>query len=37
MYQIKMIIKVSHCSSSKIMVSGPNVGSTETQGEGEAQ
>ena len=30
-YQIKMIIKVSHCSSGKIMVSGHSVGSTETQ------
>ena len=28
-----MIIKFSHCSSGKIMVSGHNVGSTETQGE----
>ena len=36
-YQIKMIIKVSHCSAGKIMVSGDNVGSTETQGEGEAR
>ena len=35
--KIKMIIKVSHCSSGKIMVSGHNVGSTDTQGEGEAR
>ena len=32
-----MIIKVSHCSAGKIVVSGDNVGSTETQGEGEAR
>ena len=37
MYLIKMIIKVSHCSPGKIKVSGHNVGSTETQGEGEAR
>ncbi len=29
MHQIKMIIRVSHCSSSTIIVSGHNAGSTE--------
>ena len=37
MCQIKMTIKLSHCSSGKTMVSGHNVGSTETQGQGEAR
>ncbi len=31
MHQMKMIIRVSHCSSSAIIVSGHNAGSTETQ------
>ena len=35
--QIEMIIKVTDCSSGKIMVSGHNVGSTETQGQREAR
>ena len=35
-YQIKMIIKVSHCSSGKVMKSGHSAGSTERQAEGEA-
>ncbi len=30
MHQIKMIIRVSHCSSSTITVSGHNAGSTES-------
>ena len=35
--KFKMIIKVSHCSSGKIMISGHNAGSTERQGEGEGE
>ncbi len=35
MHQIKMIIRVSHCSSSTIIVSGHNAGSTERGREGE--
>lgn len=36
MYQIKMIIKVSPCSSGIIMVSGHNAGSADREGDGEA-
>ncbi len=35
MHQMKMIIRVSHCSSSTIIVSGHNAGSTERQREGQ--
>ncbi len=31
MHQMKMIIRVSHCSSSTILVSGHNAGSTERE------
>lgn len=34
-YQIKTIIKVSHCSSGKVMVSVPNAGSRERDRESE--
>jgi len=37
MHQIKMIIRVSHCSSSTIIVSGHNAGSTERGRVGEWQ